>query len=104
MFFFIWPDDFDHPFDVKDAEHRLYNAAAARYLPKAYPGCSWADRRALYIDLPKIAEMQLLEHGIPSKNINPGHMDAYARKGLPTTRTGNGKGRFLAMIVRHKDR
>ena len=98
VFYSIKPQDFAHYFATANPEHAAYNRAAAEFLPKEYGGeCGWADRNAIYIDLPKIIRAQFVRHGIPADNISLQH--AYLRDELPTTR--NGGGRYLAVVVRH---
>lgn len=103
--YFIGPDEFVHHWFAPNEEHQKYNRAAIQYLPKRYPGeFGSIDKHetAIKIDLPRILRAQLLERGVPAKNVHMEHADLH--KELPTTRNGGGNsGRYLVVGVRHTD-
>jgi hypothetical protein len=98
--YFIKPEEFRHNLFEPKLRHRIYNKAAASFLPKRYgEDFGWIEHDIVYIDLPKIAKFDLMECGVPERNIMMEH--CYLPDELPTTRKGNGTDRYLVVVVRH---
>ncbi len=97
LLYFIKPEDFAHRAD--DKVHDSYNRAAISFLPCVYgKECGDVTSERILIDLPRIARMQCIQHGVPSGNIHTDH--AYLADDLPHTRKGEGTTRYLVAIVR----
>lgn len=99
--YFMGPDEFVHHLVTNNPDHSLYSRSAREYLPQRYPGkYGWKEQESIGIDLARILQTQLLERGVPSKNV---HMEHYRlHRALPTTRNGGGAhGRYLVVAVRH---
>lgn len=101
--FFMSPDEFVHHLDSDNPDHALYSQSAREYLPQHYPGTyGWKKEKSIGIDLARILWSQLIEHGVPSKNVHMEHTGLH--KDLPTTRNGGGKdSRYLVVATRHTD-
>ncbi|HEY5383398.1 MAG TPA: hypothetical protein VIJ88_02495 [Candidatus Paceibacterota bacterium] len=96
VFYSIKPEDFVHRSDDPDPKHAAYNKAAADYLPQKFGSeFGWAEKAALYIDIPRIIKAQF--HRLGVEHVSLEH--AYLANELPHTR--NGGGRYLVAIVRN---
>lgn len=97
----IRPEDFLHRYDDPDARHRTYNRLVGPDLQRRGLGGGMreVERVGVMLDLPLIARLQLMRHGVPESNIHLEHR--YLSDELPHTRKGDGKTRYLVAIARH---
>jgi hypothetical protein len=99
VYYSIRPEDFRHDLADKNPEHTAYNRSAMRLLPREYGGeCGIVDAEGIGIDVPRIIRAQFKALGVPPANISLEH--AYLSDELPTTRRGDGSGRYLVAVVR----
>ena len=92
----IKPEDFLHRYD--DPKHAEYNRRVGPYLDELR--LSWGyikTAKGVELDIPAIAQIQFMAHGVPEENIHMEHR--YLADELPTTRKGGG--RYLVAVVRH---
>lgn len=95
--YFIKPEDFVHRAD--DELHGAYNRAAIRFLPTQFDSESCrATSIEILMDLPRIARLQCMRHGIPAANIHMEH--CYLANDLPTTRSHEPAKRYLVAVAR----
>lgn len=100
VYYSIRPEDFRHDLAAKNPEHAEYNASALKLLPREYgPECGIVDKLGIGIDIPRIIRRQFMAYGVPRENICLEH--AYLSDELPTTRRGDGSGRYLVAVVRN---
>ncbi len=92
----IKPENFVHRFD--DEKHHVYNRLVVPHLETlGLVGGMQKSVEDVWLDIPTIAKLQFMQHGVPEQNISLEH--AYLSDELPTTR--NGGGRYLVAVVRH---
>jgi hypothetical protein len=100
VYYSIRPEDFRHDLEDKDPAHAAYNRNAMEMLPREYgPECGIVDGRGIGIDVPRIIRRQFIDNGVPPENISLEH--AYLHDELPTTRRGDGSGRYLVAVIRN---
>jgi hypothetical protein len=100
VYYSIRPEEFRHDLADKNTEHAEYNEGAWKLLPREYgEECGIVDSRGIGIDVPRIIRRQFIANGVPPENISLEH--AYLRDELPTTRRGDGSGRYLVAVVRN---
>lgn len=98
VFFSIRPEHLFHPYD--HLEHGMFNRMLVLDLERrSLRSGVRRTPKGIEISVPEIVRGQFLAHGVPEENI---HLeDAYLPASLPTTRTGDGTGRYLVAVVRH---
>lgn len=100
VYYSIKPGDFRHDFADNNLEHAGYNKIAAHLLPQEYgQECGIVDSLGIGIDVPRIIRAQFVALGVPREHISLEH--AYLCDELPTTRRGDGTGRYLVAVVRN---
>ena len=97
VYWSIQPDNFLHEF--AHPTHGRWNRAAADYVRRQFGDrTAMQNANGVWLDLPAIIQGQLVKLGVPVGNIDLDN--AYLPESFPTTRTGDGKSRYLVGVVR----